>query len=258
MRTRRHRLGQHFLTNSSLAEKIVKTAQIDNADMVLEIGPGRGILTEPLTQHCKKLITVEYDQKLATELRTKFPIETGVDIYREDILEFDFNGHLARYLPPKLKVVANLPYSISTAIIFRLIDHRHLFSELWLMVQKEVADRLRATPGGKDYGVLSIMTQLYSQTEIVLKVPPGSFNPPPKVDSAVVAMQLSEEPRISIDDIPFFKQLVRRVFNQRRKMLRSTLRGSEQAMEAVGIDPTARPETLSLQQFAALANRLKS
>lgn len=253
-RTKRQRLGQHFLAHPQLAEKIVRLAQIDNADIVLEIGPGRGILTEPLMARCRKLIIVEYDKKLAADLRKKFPISTGVDIYPEDILKFDLNEHLARYRPPKLKVVSNLPYSISTETIFRLIEHSHLFSELWLMVQKEVADRLQAEPGGKDYGILTILTQLYSETRSVLKVPPGAFTPPPKVESSVVSMQLSEEPKIALTDTDLFEKLVRQAFNQRRKMIRNSLKGMEEAMESVGIDLQARPETVTLQQYAKLAN----
>ncbi len=201
---------------------------------------------------------MEYDKKLANELRNKFPIASGIDIYNEDILRFDFEAHLARYKPSQIKVVSNLPYSIATEIIFRLIEQRPLFSELWLMVQKEVADRLQAGPGGKDYGLLSIFTQLYSKTDSVLKVPAGAFKPPPKVESAVVAMHLSEKPRVAITDKTVFDKLVRQAFSGRRKMLRNTLKEYTKAIEAVGIDPKARPETITLKQYAKLANYISA
>lgn len=259
---RRRRLGQHFLTNPQLAEKIVRLAGVTAEDTVLEIGPGKGILTEALLKKCRRLIAVEKDPALADSLQTKYADDDRIQIYSKDFLSFDlqlvFGDPRSTIHESPAKVVANLPYSIATEIIFRLIDHRQYFSELYVMVQKEVADRLVAKPGKKDYGVLSILTQLYSESRVVLKVSPGAFSPPPKVDSAVVAMQLSEQPRVEVQDVALFKKLVKQAFSTRRKMLRNALKMKEdhrwqEICRKIGIDLKARAETVSLEQFAVLA-----
>lgn len=263
-RTRRRRLGQHFLTNPKLTEKIVRLADVTVQDVVLEIGPGRGILTEPLLQACKQLIVVETDKKLAAEIQERFADEKKLKLYVQDILQFDIEKELAPYRKKKIKVVANLPYAIATEIIFRLIDHRDLFSELYVMVQREVADRLVAKPGRKDYGVLSIMTQIFCESRIIMKVPPGSFQPPPKVDSAVVAMKLSEKPRVPIEDIEKFRKLVRQAFATRRKMLKNALQSImlpvgvtwNDVFAELGIAPKVRAEELSIEKFAALVRHV--
>lgn len=261
--SKRRQLGQHFLNHPQLAEKIVKLAGVTKDDVILEIGPGRGVLTAPLLQACKHLIAVETDERLFTELRQKFVEAQNLTLLHQDILEYDWET-LRRFAERKLKVVANLPYSIATEIIFRLIDQRRLFSELYLMVQKEVAERLVAKPGGKNYGILAVLTQLYSESRMVLKVPPGAFKPPPKVDSAVVEMKLSEQPRVAVEDIEAFKQLVRAAFATRRKMLRNALKTFllkshyewSELCSRVHIAEQARAEELSLEQFAALARDL--
>lgn len=174
-RERRRRLGQHFLTNPRITDKIVTLAGVTDHDTVLEIGPGKGILTESLLKKCHHVIAVEKDRNLATDLKEKYIGDERVEIIGADFLKFDLSSYTSR-----MKVVANLPYSVATEIIFRLIEHRQYFSELYVMVQREVAERLVAKPGGKDYGVLTILTQLYSESHIVLKLPPGAFNPPPQ------------------------------------------------------------------------------
>lgn len=264
---KRRRLGQHFLAHPELADKLVRLAGITSADTVLEIGPGQGVLTQSLRGRCHKLIAVEYDAKLVQHLKKNFPISSGVDIYQGDILKFNFDLHLTRFLPPKLKVVANLPYKISTEIIFQLIEHRHLFSELWLMIQKEVAERLTAQPGNKDYGSLTLLTGLYGETRSVLTIPPTVFRPQPKVDSAFICMKLSELPRVNLKTTLLFRRLVRHVFLQRRKTLKHTLKNTavlkphnestwDDLFYELGINPQARPEEIPLDGFAALANRL--
>jgi 16S rRNA (adenine1518-N6/adenine1519-N6)-dimethyltransferase len=260
---KRRRLGQHFLNHPQLAEKIVGLAAVGSQDVVLEVGPGRGVLTDPLLKACRHLIAIETDPNLVEELSERFGQAKNFTLLHEDVLRFDFSK-LSKIAGQKIKVVANLPYSIATEIIFRLIDHRNLFSELTLMVQKEVADRLVAGPGSKTYGVLSVLTQLYSESRIVLKVPPGAFRPPPKVDSAVVAMHLSEQPRVPVENVDAFKKLVRAAFATRRKMLRNALKSYLQGTEAdwkqirifLNVDDKVRAEQLSLEQFAALCRRL--
>ncbi len=250
-KSRRQIYGQHFLTNPQITDRIVSIAGVTQDDTVLEVGPGRGILTDSLLKTGCKVVAVEKDKKLFGELSEKYADQEKLQLFNEDILKFPLPRH------PRALVVANLPYSVSTEIIFKLIDNRNLFSELYLMVQKEVAERLVATPGGKDYGVLSVLTQLYSDSEIVMKLAPGAFTPPPKVDSAVVAMKLSDEPRVAVSDVEAFKKLVRQAFATRRKMLRNCLNIKDDEKwqsicSEIGIDPKARAENLSLEQFAGL------
>lgn len=259
----RQRLGQHFLNHPQLAEKIVKLAGASADDVVLEIGPGRGVLTAPLLQSCRHVIAIETDARLVAELRKQFAAAENLTLIHADVLEFDLST-LTQWTPPQIKVVANLPYSIATEIIFRLINQRQLFSELYLMVQKEVAERLVATPGGKTYGILAVLTQLYSESRLILKVPPGAFKPPPQVDSAVVAMKLFEQPRVGVADVEAFKKLVRTAFGTRRKMLRNALKSFLQSSRydwtvlcaRLHITERARAEELSLEQWAALARYL--
>jgi len=258
---RRRRLGQHFLTNPEHAKKIVHLAGVKPSDLVLEVGPGRGILTEPLLKACRHLIAVEADLKLAEDLADRFAAAKNFTLFRQDILKFPIEKELKKFSPHKAKVVANLPYSISTEIIFLLLEHRQCFSELYLMVQKEVADRLVATPGGKTYGILSVLTQLFSESQIVMKVSPGAFHPRPQVDSAVVAMRLSDTPRVAVNNVAAFKRLVRQAFATRRKMLRNCLKIADDdkwrgLCATIGIDPKARAEQVTLQQFAALSEAL--
>lgn len=272
---RRRRLGQHFLTNPRLADKIVSLAGVTNQDTVLEIGPGKGILTEALLKTGCQVITVEKDASLANSLQSKYAENDRVQIYSADFLNIDLPKLLASDASritlheSRAKVVANLPYSIATEIIFRLIDSREYFSELYVMVQREVAQRLVAKPGKKDYGILSVLTQLYSESRILLKVPPGAFSPPPKVDSAVVAMKLSQQPRVDVKDVELFKTIVRAAFATRRKMLRNALQGSskltppvgmtwEDLLKSVGIDEKARAEVVLIKQFSELANQITS
>jgi 16S rRNA (adenine1518-N6/adenine1519-N6)-dimethyltransferase len=266
--SRRHRYGQHYLTRSAIAEKIVRLAGVSKNDTVLEIGPGKGILTEALLSAAKRVIAVEGDEQLREPLEERFKNDVGahgrapkkrvqqaapLQLVFEDFLKYDLST-LEPYTP--LKVVANLPYSIGTEIIFRLLDKRPLFSDLTVMLQKEVVDRLVASPGGKDYGVLAIMTQLYCENKIVLKVAPGAFNPPPKVQSAIVTMKVSTEPRFDIADTDKFERIIRQAFQQRRKMLKNTLGIDGTILEELGISEKARPEEVSIKEFATLAQRI--
>jgi 16S rRNA (adenine1518-N6/adenine1519-N6)-dimethyltransferase len=258
-------LGQHFLIDQGIAEKIVRLADLSAEDCVVEIGPGMGVLTFLMLPQVKRVIAVELDQGMADYLREKGQGKASLTVIHEDVLGFDF-ARAAQAAGKRLKVVANLPYNISTPVIFRLLDSREALTHLTLMLQREVAERIIATPGGKDYGLLSIFTQLYTAPKIIMRVPPEAFHPRPKVESAVVQFEVLERSRIAIEDEGFFKKVAKAAFAQRRKTLLNALRGSplplprekiEAALIAVGIDPRRRAETLDLAEFQRLAETLK-
>jgi 16S rRNA (adenine1518-N6/adenine1519-N6)-dimethyltransferase len=258
-------LGQHFLIDQGIAEKIVRLADLRAEDCVVEIGPGMGVLTFRMLPLVKQLIAVELDQGMADYLRGKGEGQASLTVIRQDVLGFDFE-RVAQEAGRRLRVVANLPYNISTPVVFRLLEYREALTHLTLMLQREVAERIIAPPSGKDYGLLSIFTQLYASPKIVMRVPPEAFHPRPKVESAVVRFEILEHPRIAIEDEVFFKKVVKASFAQRRKTLLNALRGAssplpkeeiEAALTAAGIDPRRRAETLNLAEFQRLAEALK-
>jgi 16S rRNA (adenine1518-N6/adenine1519-N6)-dimethyltransferase len=212
------------------------------------------------------VIAVELDQGMAAFLREKVEGKASLIVVRQDALGFDFT-RVSRDVGRKIKIVANLPYNISTPIIFRLLESREALAHLTLMLQREVAERIIASPGGKDYGPLAIFTQLYTSPKIVMQVPPEAFYPRPAVESAVVRFAILEHPRIAIADDGFFQKVVRASFNKRRKTLLNALTGSSlslgpkdriaAALEAIGIDPRRRAETLNLVEFQRLAEVLR-
>ena len=269
-------LGQHFLLNPNTLDKILDLAQVTSADQILEIGPGPGALTEKLASRAGRVVAVEKDHRFVEALREKLGDRENFTLIEGDILDLlgrSLEQPQCKTSPNPLlckegalwKVVANLPYNIATEVIFKLIDSRTLFSSLYLMVQEEVAKRLVAVPGTGEYGVLSILTQLFSKNEIVLKLPPGAFTPPPKVRSAIVAFHLTPNCRFPIRDFSVFKTVVRAAFQQRRKMVRNSLHSAltewspesiDQALEKACINPMARAETLSITNLVDLANEL--
>lgn len=265
----RKRFGQNFLIDENIARKIIRLADIKPDDVVLEIGPGIGALTELLVETGAKIIAVEIDRDLFSILAKKFsdkknpelkPFRTGLEILNEDALKISYE-ELSKRFGKKLKVVANLPYNISTPILFKFLDERDVFTTLILMLQKEVAQRLAAKPSCKDYGVLSIFIQMFMDVEIGFIVPPSAFYPEPNIDSAVVRFDVLNEPRAEIEDIEIFKRLVRAAFGQRRKTLSNALKSLNiaqenisRAFELANIDPKRRGETLSIEEFARLSN----
>jgi len=259
-------LGQHFLIDKGVAQKIVRLADLGPEDCVVEIGPGMGVLTFLMIPLVKQVVAVELDQDMADYLRGKGQGMPSLTIVRQDALGFDF-AKVARDVGRKIKVVANLPYNISTPVIFRLLENREAVAGITLMLQHEVAQRITAPPGGKDYGPLSIFTQLYTSPKIMMRVPPQAFYPRPKVDSALVRFSILEHPHIAIDDDGFFQKVVRASFAQRRKTMLNALKNSPvslgskeeiaEVLEAVGIDPRRRAETLELTEFQRLAQALK-
>jgi len=258
-------LGQHFLIDQGIAAKIVRLADLAPDDVVVEIGPGMGVLTFCMLPLVKKVIAVELDQGMAAYLRERGEGHPSLTIIRQDVLGFDFTK-VARDAGKRIKVVANLPYNIATQVVFRLLDYRQAVARFSLMLQREVAQRITASPGGKDYGLLSIFTQLFTEPKIVMRVPPEAFYPSPRVESAVVGFEVLERPRIAMEDEGFFKKVVKAAFAQRRKTLLNALRGSplplsreqiEQALFDSGIDSRRRAETLDLTEFQRLAAALK-
>lgn len=258
-------LGQHFLIDQGIAQKIVRLADLEPEDCVVEIGPGMGVLTFLMLPLVKKLIAVELDQGMAEWLREKGQGLSTLTIIRQDALDFDF-AKVSRDVGRRINVVANLPYNISTPVIFRLLESREALVHLTLMLQLEVAERITASPGSKAYGPLSIFTQLYTSPKIMMRVPPEAFYPRPKVESALVRFEILERPRIAINDDGFFQKVVRASFAQRRKTLLNALTGSSlslgpkdklaAALEAIGIDPRRRAETLDLVEFQRLVETL--
>jgi 16S rRNA (adenine1518-N6/adenine1519-N6)-dimethyltransferase len=257
---KRRALGQHFLRDTGTARRIVDLVAPTSADLVVEIGPGPGALTGELTARAGRVIALEVDRELIPRLRERFP---RVEVVEADARRWDY-GALDRPPGGRVLLVGNLPYSVSKPIVVALVEARTAIDEMALMLQREVAERLAAPPGGKTYGSLSILTQLYCDVAVRIRVPPGAFKPPPKVESAVVHLRVLPAPRVPLADERGFHAVVRAAFAQRRKMLANGLAGSlgvpvdhvRAAAGAAGIDPTRRAETLTIEEFAALAARL--
>jgi 16S rRNA (adenine1518-N6/adenine1519-N6)-dimethyltransferase len=258
------RLGQHFLVDPNILNKVVQTAQVGKEDLILEVGPGLGQMTLALARQAKHVIAVEIDERLAAILKQKVVGYSNVEVIKSDILKVDFKRLFEKEARP-IKVVANLPYQISTPLLFRFIESKEIFSALTLMLQKEVAERMVASPGRKEYGPLSIFIQVFSDVSIRFIIKPSAFFPPPKVESALVYMVWKEKPMIEIRDEEWFKRVVKACFGYRRKTLINALRHSglslpesvESRMEKIGIDPRRRPETLGIEEFGSLAEALK-
>ena len=250
----RKRFGQNFLHDLGVINRIIQAVYPQPGQRMVEIGPGLGALTFPLLQCCKRLEVVELDRDLIPRLQAR-AAEAGQEliVHAADALKFDFAALAAG---DKLRVVGNLPYNISTPLLFHLLEQASAIADMHFMLQKEVVERMAAAPGTTDYGRLSVMLQYRCAVVPLFLVGPEAFNPPPKVESAIVRLVPHERPPVVINDELGFAQLVNRAFSQRRKTLRNTLKGhlDEAAIRAVGVDPNARPETLSLAEFAALAN----
>ncbi len=244
------RFGQHFLTDRHYVERIVRAIAPARGDSMVEIGPGTGILTRELAKHVAPLHVVEIDRDLAASLRREFPRD-AITVHEADALEFDFAS-----LPAPLRVVGNLPYNVSTPILFRMASLADRLRDAVFMLQKEVVERMVAHASTPEYGRLSVMLQYRFDMAPALRVPPGAFTPPPRVDSAVVRMAPRAASRLRAKDEALFERIVAAAFSQRRKMLRGALRGvlESQAFEAAAIDASRRGETLSVGEFVALAD----
>ncbi len=253
------RFGQNFLKDRQVVERILEAAQLNNGDRVLEIGPGLGALTDPLLQRVGKLHVMELDRDLAASLRAR--PDSNLEVHEGDALRLDWSAVLPA---PPYKLVANLPYNISSPILFKVLDYRRLFSNLVLMFQQEVGDRLLAVPGTREYGILSVLCQNWFEIRSVVRVPPGAFYPPPRVHSVVLRFEALPRPRVAVADERFFRKVVKGAFGQRRKTLRNSLQGAglafdglSRALKEAGIDGGRRAETLSLREFGVLAELLR-
>ncbi|HJZ67133.1 MAG TPA: 16S rRNA (adenine(1518)-N(6)/adenine(1519)-N(6))-dimethyltransferase RsmA [Blastocatellia bacterium] len=270
-------LGQNFLTDRGVARRIVDAVAPLPKDIVIEIGPGTGALTRMLAERCGKVVAVEIDARLVDELRSKFKAE-NLSILNADALSVDWDEMIAEAISSsrvgrgsnpdegRVRIVANLPYFISTPIIERLLSLGRQLFDMTLMLQKEVADRITTGPGSKEYGYLSVMVQYHCDALKLFEVPPSAFTPAPKVRSAVIRLTVREQPRVEVADEKKFFAFVRAAFAQRRKTILNNLKaaaraleftsGVESAVEATSVSPQRRAETLSLTEFAALYQAL--
>ena len=258
------RLGQHFLVDRNVLDRVIQTAEVGKDDVIIEVGPGLGEMTHALARLAKQVIAVEIDAKLVEILKKKLAECPNVEVVRSDILKVDFK-HFYKKEGQPIKVVANLPYQISTPLLFCFIEAREVFSTFTLMVQKEVAERMVASPGGKEYGKLSVLLQVFLDLSVRFFIPPSAFFPRPKVESAVVHMSFREKSVVRLEDEEWFKKIVKGCFGYRRKTLMNALKHSglplpqsiESRMQTIGIDPQKRPETLTIQDLVHLAEALK-
>lgn len=250
----RKRFGQNFLHDDNVIRHIVRAIRPGNHDHLVEIGPGKGALTRPLLEACGHIDVIELDRDLPPLLRKYCQGAGELTIHSNDALKFDF-AQLASD-GRKLRIVGNLPYNISTPLIFHLLEFSSLIQDMHFMLQKEVVARLTAKPGSKDYGRLSIMVQFHCQTENLFTVSPASFTPAPKVDSAIVRLTPWQQSPVTVKDYQVFTQLVKQSFAMRRKTLRNNLKDilDSTVIESLGIDSARRAETLSLEEFARLSN----
>ena len=246
------RLGQHFLHDPAVIRRIVAAVAPKPTDLVVEIGPGPGALTAPLLERLERLHVVEIDRALAADLPLRVPNPERLVVHSADALHFDF-GALASGAG-SLRVVGNLPYNVSTPLLFRLLEYSHAIKDMHVMLQREVVDRMTAGPGGKDYGRLTVMLGAAARCEALFDVGPGAFRPPPKVWSTVVRVT-PRVPDFRIADRERFAALVAHLFSMRRKTLGRALKGrlTPEQIAAAGIDARARPETLAPAEFARLA-----
>lgn len=248
------KFGQHFLFDKNILNKIVDCSGVTDEDMVIEIGPGLGTLTDILAGRAHEVIAIEFDRKLIRRLKENTASALNVTIIAADALKFDYST-----VPQKFRVIANIPYYITTPLLFRLLEFRKRIISMTLLLQKEVAKRIVASPGNKEYGVLSITMQLFTQPDLKFTVSKRAFSPPPDVDSAVVHFTVSPVPLFDIHNVPLFTDIVKTAFSQRRKTIMNSLRkfqGIGDALEKADIDTKVRPEKMSIEDFARLTQVL--
>ena len=260
-------LGQNFLVNPEVLKIILEAGELSDADTVIEIGAGLGCLTDVVARHAKHVIAIEVDELLYNVLASQFSTNPRVQLLNTDILKLELNPLLSDGIgtaPTTFKIIANLPYSITTPILWKLLAHRKQIHSCVLMMQKEVAERIVAGPGGKDYGALTIGVAYYAEATLIATLSPENFYPAPKVDSALLKLTMREKPKVAVEDEELFFKVVRTAFRTRRKMLKNALvRGRfapdevlTTAFAELGIAPQRRAETLDITEFAALANFL--
>ncbi len=254
-------LGQNFLIDDSVLRDIVSGAEVDENDLVIEIGPGVGTLTAQLLNKAKKVVAIELDNDLIPILTQEIGDNPKFTLIHNDALKVNFNEVIGE--EKSVKLVANLPYYVTTPIIVKLLKEKYNFKSLTIMIQKEVAERMNAEPGNKDYGSLSLLVQYYCNTRIVRKVPPQCFIPRPKVDSIVIRLDRLEEPKVKVENEKLFFEIIRSSFNMRRKTLWNGVKNIglskeslELAFKEANVDPKRRGETLTINEFAILSDKI--
>jgi 16S rRNA (adenine1518-N6/adenine1519-N6)-dimethyltransferase len=250
----RKRFGQHFLHDANVIGKIINSIHPLPTEFLVEIGPGLGALTRPLLKHINHLTLIEIDRDLARQLQEDSSISEKIKIFQQDAMKFDYS-----FLSDKsqlLRIVGNLPYNISTPLLFHLVKFTSVIQDMHFMLQKEVAQRLGALPRSHAYGRLSVMMQYFCKINYLFDVPPGAFSPPPKVDSAVIRLTPYKELPFTAQDPQKLAEIVRHAFNQRRKTLRNSLHGliSSETLIQCGIKPEARAEELTVQDYVSISN----
>lgn len=254
-------LGQNFLIDDSVPRDIVAGAEVDENDLVIEIGPGVGTLTAQLLNKAKKVVAIELDNDLIPILNQEIRDNPKFTLIHKDALKVNFNEIIGE--EKSVKLVANLPYYVTTPIIVKLLKEGYNFKSLTIMIQKEVAERMNADPGNKDYGSLSLLVQYYCNTKIVRRVPPQCFIPRPKVDSIVIRLDKLSEPKVKVENEKLFFDIIRNSFNMRRKTLWNGVKNIglskenlELAFNEANIDPKRRGETLTIEEFATLSDKI--
>lgn len=252
----RKRFGQNFLTDAMIISEIIHAIAPQADDCLVEIGPGLGALTQPLLEIVNKMTVVELDRDLAAKLTQAFSTSNQIDIIQADALKFDFSQLASE--SKKLRIIGNLPYNISTELLFRLLKQIQVIHDMHFMLQKEVVERICAPVNHTNYSRLSVMIQYHCQTQALFNVPPTAFNPPPQVNSAIIRLIPHAKLPFPAKDFTLFSEIVRRAFNQRRKTLRKSLAGliSAEQLTEIDIAPQARPQELSCEQFANISNLL--
>ena len=246
--------GQHFLFDQNILRKIIDAGSVTSKDTVVEIGPGLGPLTKLLAERAKKVIAIEFDKKLISRLRENLSEKKNVEIINADALKFPYET-----IKGGFKVVSNIPYNITTPIIFKLLEHKKKVSSMTMLMQKEVAKRIASPSNCREYGVLSISTQLYTKPVLKFTVSRKAFSPPPKVDSMVVNFEVFSSTRFAVKDEVMLLDVVKSAFSQRRKTIINGLKkfeGAQKALNDAGIDPKLRPENLSIQDFIRITDSL--
>jgi 16S rRNA (adenine1518-N6/adenine1519-N6)-dimethyltransferase len=262
------RLGQSFLVDNNITKKIVMISDIKSGDIVVEIGSGLGIMTAMIAQEAKRVIALEVDKYMVDILREELKNHPNVEIVQTDVLKYDFSSPFTESPQKTLKIIGNIPYNISSQILFRLIQFRDYISSMVLMFQKEVAERIIAPPGTKEYGIISVIVSMYTKPSLEVSVPGSCFYPKPNVDSSVLKLTVREAPLFNIKNPDFFSKVVKTAFSKRRKTLLNNLKYSDllkaskkditDILELLHIDSNRRGETLTVEEFGKLSNALLS
>ncbi len=255
------KLGQNFLINESIIDEIIEKAEVSQNDVIIEIGPGLGSLTAKLLERAKKVIAIELDEKLAAFLEKRFSLFDNFELIQNDVLKVNLKEIASQY--EHVKVVANLPYYITTPIVMKLLEEKLPLESITVMVQKEVGERFCATPNGKEYGAITVSIAYYTDAKIVIDVPKDNFDPVPEVDSVVVKLNIRKIPPVLLKDEKVFFRLIKAGFSQRRKTISNSLMGVgkskeeiKEILEKLNLKENLRAENLSIDDFANIANSL--